>query len=59
MWGPLNPSIGMRSAIPAVTLLVTGMQVIFASMFVGVLGLRTHTEKRAAVLDAAASPGRA
>jgi glycosyltransferase involved in cell wall biosynthesis len=61
MWGQLDPSVGMRSAIPAVTLLVTGMQVVFASMFVGVLGLRTHTEQRSttSAVEAAAAPGRA
>lgn len=53
LWGPLNPSVGMRSVIPAVTLLVTGTQIIFASMFIGVLGLRTHTpEPRAGASNA-------
>ncbi|MBK6616659.1 glycosyltransferase family 2 protein [Ottowia sp.] len=37
-----DPRLGMRMAIPAVTMLVVGMQMIFASMFVGVLGLREH-----------------
>ena len=59
-WGPLNPSIGMRSVIPAVTLLVMGSQVIFASMFVGVLGLRRHAPNAPpAAPDAVPVPGRA
>lgn len=38
-----DPSVGMRMAIPAVTMLVLGMQLMFGSMFVGVLGLREHS----------------
>jgi glycosyltransferase involved in cell wall biosynthesis len=38
----LDPSVGMRMAIPAVTMLLLGMQLMFGSMFVGVLGLREH-----------------
>lgn len=39
-----DPRVGMRMAIPAVTMLVVGMQLMFASMFVGVLGLREHSK---------------
>lgn len=39
-----DPRVGMRMAIPAVTLLITGMQVFFAAMFLGVLGLREHAK---------------
>ena len=41
-FGALDPRVGMRIVIPALTLFMLGMQVLFASMFVGVLGLRTH-----------------
>jgi hypothetical protein len=48
-----DPRVGMRMAIPAVTMLVVGMQLIFASMFVGVLGLREHSKP---VRDSRAAP---
>lgn len=38
-FGALNPRITMRQVIPAVTLLSLGVQTIFASFFLGVLGL--------------------
>lgn len=51
-----DPRVGMRLAIPAVTMLVVGMQLIFASMFVGVLGLREHTKPVRAVRRQIESP---
>ena len=41
-FGKFDPSVGMRMAIPAVTMMLLGMQLMFGSMFVGVLGLREH-----------------
>lgn len=41
-FGALDPARGMRAAIPAVTLLVAGAQVMVGSMFVGLLGLATR-----------------
>jgi hypothetical protein len=41
-FGALDPGRGMRAAIPAVTLLVAGAQVMVGSMFVGLLGLATR-----------------
>jgi hypothetical protein len=39
-WGRIDPVVGMRTVIPAVTMVVAGIQVAFSAMFVGVLGLR-------------------
>ena len=39
-FGPLNPQETMRVAIPAMLLLVLGVQVIFGSFFLSVLGLK-------------------
>jgi hypothetical protein len=50
-YGGLNPSVGMRSVIPALGLAMAGVQLLLTSMFVGVLELRTHqrpTEEPAA-----------
>ena len=41
-FGALDPRVGMRIVIPALTLFMVGVQVLFASMFLGVLGLRVH-----------------
>jgi hypothetical protein len=41
-FGDLNPRLVMRIVIPALTLFMAGVQVLFASMFLGVLGLRLH-----------------
>ncbi len=41
-FGPLDPRVGMRLVIPALALLLAGMQVLSASLFMGVLGLREH-----------------
>lgn len=41
-FGTFDPEYGMRMVIPAVTLLVLAVQVMFATMFIGVLGLREH-----------------
>lgn len=38
-FGALNPRTTMRQVIPAVTLLTLGVQTVFASFFLGVLGL--------------------
>jgi glycosyltransferase involved in cell wall biosynthesis len=40
-YGPLSYSANMRRLVPASTLLVIGIQVIFSSFFMSVLGLRT------------------
>ena len=40
LFGPLDPSYMMRIVIPAVTALALGVQTIFASFFLGLLGLR-------------------
>lgn len=53
--GALDPSIGMRLVIPAVTMLVAGTQVAFSSMFAGVLTLERHQVVSAAP-EAAAAP---
>lgn len=41
-FGPLNPTQGMRIVIPSMTISMIGVQCLFASMFLGVLGLRVH-----------------
>ena len=48
-FGAFDPRVGMRIVIPSLTVLLVGMQVIFASMLLGVMGLRSH---------ARAAPGR-
>lgn len=39
-FGPLNASLTLRTVIPAITCLTLGCQVIFASFFLSVLGLK-------------------
>ncbi len=39
-FGPLNPQETMRVAIPAMLLLILGVQIIFGSFFLSVLGLK-------------------
>lgn len=51
-WGQLDPAVGMRIVIPAVTLVVGGTQVAFSAMFAGVLRLRHGARAR---VSAAAS----
>lgn len=41
-FGALDPTVGMRVVIPALTLTVVGAQVMLAGMFLSVLGLRTR-----------------
>jgi hypothetical protein len=41
-YGGLNPSVGMRSVIPALGFAMAGVQLLLTSMFVGVLELRAH-----------------
>ena len=41
-YGPFDPAVGMRIVIPATTIATLGVQILFSSMFLGVLGLRTH-----------------
>ncbi|MDO9095754.1 MAG: glycosyltransferase family 2 protein [Rubrivivax sp.] len=41
-YGPFDPAVGMRIVIPAATIATLGVQLLFSSMFLGVLGLRTH-----------------
>jgi len=44
-YGVLPYADNMRRLIPAVTLLVTGIQIIFSSFFLSVLGLKTASRK--------------
>jgi len=41
-FGAFDPRVGMRIVIPSLTVLLVGVQVIFASMLLGVMGLRSH-----------------
>ncbi|MEO6022698.1 MAG: hypothetical protein ABIP64_06220 [Burkholderiales bacterium] len=41
-FGPLSPSQTMRVAIPASTLLMVGLQTVYATFFVGFLGIRSN-----------------
>lgn len=41
-FGQLNPSVSLRIVLPAVTAAVLGLQVIFSSFFLTVLGLRVE-----------------
>lgn len=47
-FGPLPPSEGMRAAIPAVTLMIAGMQAMAGTLFAGAIELawRTGRQKR-------------
>ena len=40
-FGPLDPAVSLRFVIPAVTALVLGLQTVFSSFFLSVLGLKT------------------
>jgi len=40
LFGPLDPSQTLRLVIPAVTLIMLGLQTIFSSFFLSILGLR-------------------
>ena len=39
-FGQLNPQEMMRLTIPAVTFMVTGVQVLFGSFFIGILEIK-------------------
>lgn len=41
-FGALNPEITLRIVAPSVTALILGLQIIFSSFFLGVLGLRRN-----------------
>ncbi len=41
-FGPLDPSDGMRLVVPAMLLSTLGIQTLFASFFLSILGLRRH-----------------
>jgi hypothetical protein len=41
-FGPLDPSHGMRLVVPAMLLSTLGIQTLFASFFLSILGLRRH-----------------
>ena len=41
-FGPLDPAVTLRIVVPAVTALVIGMQTVFSSFFLSVLGLKTQ-----------------
>lgn len=38
-FGPLDPAVSMRIVLPGATAVVLGLQIVFASFFLGVLGL--------------------
>jgi len=44
-YGDLQPADNLRRLIPAVTLIVLGVQVVFSSFFMSVLGLKTVSRK--------------
>ncbi len=39
-FGPLDPTVAMRVVIPAATSVIVGLQIIFASFFLSILGLK-------------------
>lgn len=39
-FGPLDPFQMMRTVLPAMTLLILGCEIVFASFFLSVLGLK-------------------
>jgi hypothetical protein len=41
-FGPLNPSVTMRTFIPGLTAIILGVQTLFSSFFLSILGLRRH-----------------
>ena len=41
-FGPLDPAVSLRIVVPAVTALVLGLQTVFSSFFLSVLGLKTR-----------------
>jgi hypothetical protein len=45
-FGPLDPSEGMRAAIPAVTLMILGMQAMAGTLFAGAIELAWRTGRR-------------
>jgi hypothetical protein len=47
-FGPLPPTEGMRAAIPAITLMIVGMQSVAGTLFAGAIELawRTGEQKR-------------
>ena len=46
-FGAFDPRVGMRTVIPSLTVLLLGLQVVFASMLVAVMGLRSHASPAA------------
>jgi hypothetical protein len=44
-YGPLDASENLRRLLPAVTLVVVGIQVVFSSFFLSMLGLKTASRK--------------
>jgi glycosyltransferase involved in cell wall biosynthesis len=44
-YGELSPEKNLRRLLPAVTLIVLGIQIIFSSFFMSVLGLKTTSRK--------------
>ena len=45
-FGALDPRLTMREIIPAVVLLTLGVQTIFASFFLSILGVDSETDPR-------------
>src|SRR5581483_2645218 len=50
-YGTLSPEDNLRRLLPAVTLLILGIQSIFSSFFMSVLGLKTVSRKPPATSD--------
>jgi hypothetical protein len=44
-FGPLDPRTTMREIIPAAVLLTLGVQTIFASFFLSILGIDSETDQ--------------
>ena len=44
-FGDLPPAENLRRLVPAVTLIILGVQAIFSSFFMSALGLKTQTRK--------------
>src|SRR5260370_16421247 len=55
-FGALDPRMTMREIIPAVVLLTLGVQTIFASFFLSILGIDTETDPPSRVPPAGPAP---
>ena len=43
-FGPLNTSVTLRKVIPSIVLIIIGLQIIFSSFFMSVLGLKRNND---------------